>query len=294
MTIGQRRNRIITVLAAALAFAVAAPTLSGCGAADASTSSTAVKVVNVATSGGPAPYILKGKDGKLDGQNIELLRAIFARLPQYKLNIQTVDFSAIFSGLDSGRYDMGVNNFAKTAEREKRYTFSLPLYNKQYAVATTSGSGITTVTGLESFAGKTLIQSPTNNVGVALKAYNDKHSDAQITLKFSQSDLGAMLSEVAAGRADGSINDVPVNNYYAHTLDLDLKQVIIQGDNELAGISSSYFIFPKDADKQLVSDVNNTFIALVKDGTSKKINNKWFYTDLTPKLSDLQHENEQG
>lgn len=292
MTI-RRRNRIITTLSAVLAFAFAATTLSGCGAADASTSNTDVKVINVATSGGPAPYVLKGKDGQLDGQNIELLRAIFAKLPRYKLNIQTVDFSAIFSGLDSGRYDMGVNNFAKTAEREKKYTFSLPLYNKQYAVATTSGTGITTVTGLESFAGKTLIQSPTNNVGVALKAYNDKHADAQITLKFSQSDLGAMLNEVAQGRADGSINDVPVNNYYAHTLGLKLKQIVIQGDNELSGISPSYFIFPKDADQQLVSDINNAFIALVKDGTSKKINKKWFYTDLTPKLSDLQSENKQ-
>lgn len=289
----RRRNRIITALSAITAFAFAAAALSGCGAADASTSNATVKVVNVATSGGPAPYVLKGKDGELDGQNIELLRAIFAKLPQYKLNIQTVDFSAIFSGLDSGRYDMGVNNFAKTAEREKKYTFSLPLYNKQYAVATTSGTGITTVTGLESFAGKTLIQSPTNNVGVALKAYNDKHADAQITLKFSQSDLGAMLSEVAQGRADGSINDVPVNNYYAHTLGLKLKQIVIQGDNELSGISPSYFIFSKDADQQLVSDINNAFITLVKDGTSKKINNKWFYTDLTPKLSDLQSENKQ-
>lgn len=292
MTI-RRRNRIITALSAIMAFAFAATALSGCGAAGASTPNATVKVVNVATSGGPAPYVLKGKDGELDGQNIELLRAIFAKLPQYKLNIQTVDFSAIFSGLDSGRYDMGVNNFAKTAEREKKYTFSLPLYNKQYAVATTSGTGITTVTGLESFAGKTLIQSPTNNVGVALKAYNDKHADAQITLKFSQSDLGAMLSEVAQGRADGSINDVPVNNYYAHTLGLKLKQIVIQGDNELSGISPSYFIFPKDADQQLVSDINNAFIALVKDGTSKKINKKWFYTDLTPKLSDLQSENKQ-
>lgn len=80
-------------------------------------SSEKITVV-AATSGSPKPFTYE-EDGELTGQNIELIKAVFEKLPQYKLKIVKVEFSSIFSGLTSGRYQIAVNNLAKNAEREK-------------------------------------------------------------------------------------------------------------------------------------------------------------------------------
>lgn len=84
-------------------------------------------VVTVATSGSPKPFTyVDGKD-QLTEQNIELLKAVFKKLPQYKLKLEKTEFDSIFSGLNSGRYQMGVNNIAKNPERQKNYLFSDPI-----------------------------------------------------------------------------------------------------------------------------------------------------------------------
>ena len=68
----------------------------------ATSSSQKQTTVVAATGGAPMPFTYE-KDGELTGQNIELLQAVFDKLPQYKLEIVNVDFAAMFSGLSSGR-----------------------------------------------------------------------------------------------------------------------------------------------------------------------------------------------
>lgn len=61
-----------------------------------SDSSEKITVV-AATSGSPKPFTYE-EDGELTGQNIELIKAVFEKLPQYKLKIVKVEFSSIFLG----------------------------------------------------------------------------------------------------------------------------------------------------------------------------------------------------
>jgi len=67
----------------------------------------APRVIYAATGGSPRPFTYVDDSGKVVGHNIELVRAVFARLPQYKLEIEVTDFPSIFAGLDADRYQIG-------------------------------------------------------------------------------------------------------------------------------------------------------------------------------------------
>lgn len=45
-----------------------------------------VTVINAVTGGSPKPYISVEEDGSYSGYDIEVLQAVFDRLPQYSLN----------------------------------------------------------------------------------------------------------------------------------------------------------------------------------------------------------------
>lgn len=51
------------------------------------------KTVVAATGGQPKPFTYVDSKGKLTGHNIELLKAVFKKLPQYKLKIVKTEFS---------------------------------------------------------------------------------------------------------------------------------------------------------------------------------------------------------
>ena len=83
-----------------------------------------VTVINAVTGGSPKPYISVEEDGSYSGYDIEVLQAVFDRLPRYSLNLQTAEFDAIFSGLTAGNYQIAVNNFSYNEKRAESYYYS--------------------------------------------------------------------------------------------------------------------------------------------------------------------------
>ena len=49
-----------------------------------------VTVINAVTGGSPKPYISVEEDGSYSGYDIEVLQAVFDRLPQYSLNLHNL------------------------------------------------------------------------------------------------------------------------------------------------------------------------------------------------------------
>ena len=80
-----------------------------------------VTVINAVTGGSPKPYISVEEDGSYSGYDIEVLQAVFDRLPRYSLNLQTAEFDAIFSGLTAGNYQITVI-ISATTRRERKVT----------------------------------------------------------------------------------------------------------------------------------------------------------------------------
>ncbi len=241
--------------------------------------------VVAATGGSPKPFSFVEK-GQLTGHNIELLKAVFDKLPQYKLKIVKTEFPSIFSGLTSGRYQIGVNNFAKNAEREKNYLFSDPIFKNSYVVIFKKGSQLAkSANSWTDLAGLSTVGSAGVNSTTAIESYNKAHADKPIQLNYSQEDLKAQLEGVASGKYDFLVMDKPMFEYYQKEYQMDLIGKEVSGDleSELLAEPYSYLIFAKGETK-LQKDVNKALKEVIADGTSKKINEKYFGADYSPSL----------
>lgn len=243
--------------------------------------------VVAATSGSPKPFTYE-EDGELTGQNIELIKAVFEKLPQYKLKIVKVEFSSIFSGLTSGRYQIAVNNLAKNAEREKNYLFTDPIFKNSYVVIFKNGSDkAQTADEWSDLAGLSTVGSSGVNSTTAIEEYNKANPDNTIELNYSSEDLKSQLEGVESGKYDFLVMDKPMFEYYQKEYSLDLTGKTISGDLSTALMSEpySYFVVGKE-ETQLAEDINAALKEVVEDGTSKQINEKYFDEDYSPTYDD--------
>jgi polar amino acid transport system substrate-binding protein len=270
---------------AALFFA-AAVLYTGCNKKTA-TAGPAPRVIRAATGGSPRPFTYVDESGKLVGHNIELVQAIFDRLPQYKLELEVTDFPSIFAGLDADRYQIGVNNFAENEERKQKYIFSEPIFKNRYVAAvaasnTALGSQVKT---LRDLAGKTTANSVGINVATAIENYNKANPNAQILQTYSDANLLVILQEVEQGRWDFNLIDKPMFEVLQREFNLQLKGLEL-GD-ELSGnimrTPFSYLIVSK-GNEELAADINRVLREVILDGTSKRINEKYFGSDYSPDL----------
>jgi polar amino acid transport system substrate-binding protein len=253
--------------------------------ADNASGTPAPIVVRAATGGAPRPFTYVNDSGKLVGHNIELVQAIFDRLPQYKLEIEVTDFPSIFAGLDSDRYQIGVNNFAENDERKQKYIFTDPIFKNRYVAAVSAsntelGSQVKT---LRDLAGKKTANSVGINVATAIENYNKATPGAPIVQSYTEADLVVVLQEVEQGKWDFNLIDKPMFEVYQREFKLNLKGIELGDDISGAIMKTpfSYLIVSKGNDK-LVADINKALREIILDGTSKKINEKYFGSDYSP------------
>ena len=245
------------------------------------------ETITVVTGGEPRPFTFE-ENGKLKGHNIELVKAVFKKLPQYKLKIVRTDFKAIFPGLSSGRYQVAVNNLAKNEEREKNYLFTDPIFKNSYVVIFNKDSKIAKkAQSWSDLAGLSTVGSPGVNSTTAIEDYNKTNPDKTITLNYSAEDLKAQLEGVESGKYDFLVMDKPMFEYYQKEYKLNLVGKNVSGDLEkqLLPEPYSYFVLAKD-DTKLAKEINKALKEVVKDGTSKKINEKYFGQDYSPSYDD--------
>lgn len=245
------------------------------------------ETITVVTGGEPRPFTFE-ENGKLKGHNIELVKAVFKKLPQYKLKIVRTDFKAIFPGLSSGRYQVAVNNLAKNEEREKNYLFTDPIFKNSYVVIFNKDSKIAKkAQSWSDLAGLSTVGSPGVNSTTAIEDYNKTNPDKTITLNYSAEDLKAQLEGVESGKYDFLVMDKPMFEYYQKEYKLNLVGKNVSGDLEkqLLPEPYSYFVLAKD-DTKLAKEINKALKEVVKDGTSKKINEKYFNQDYSPSYDD--------
>jgi len=242
-------------------------------------------VVYAATGGSPRPFTYVDETGKLVGHNIELIEAVFARLPQYKLQLEVTDFPSIFAGLDADRYQLGVNNFALNEERKQKYIYSEPIFKNRYvaAVAASNNSWSSEIRTMADLAGKSTINAVGTNMATAITNYNKANPGALIIQNFTESNTLVALQKVESGQYDFDLMDKPMFDFYIRDFKLNLKGIELS--NELSGdimqTPFSYLIASKGNEK-LVEEINKVLRQIYADGTSKRICEKYFSGDYTP------------
>lgn len=276
------------ILTVALATTFVIGSFAGCGSAktDAAapqSNDASVRKIYAVTGASPRPFTYYGDDDQVTGQNIELVEAIFAKLPQYELVWEVTDFPSIFAGLDADKYQIGVNNFAKNPEREEKYIFTDAIFSNAYIVVTNKNVDLPEKLEVGDLAGLKFIGQAAVNVTTLVENYNEENPDAPVEINYTEEDLNIQLQDIDSGKYDFTIIDKPMYfGYYQPEFGYDL------GTHDLAGYGvgegmDSFLIVSKTAEnEQLVQDINKALKEVIEEGTSKELNIKYFGDDYSP------------
>lgn len=221
--------------------------------------------LTIGLEGTYSPYSYR-KDGKLTGFEVELGKDI-AKKMGLKAKFVPTKWDSLIAGLGSGKYDVVMNNITQTPERAKQYNFSTPYIKSRFVLIVPSNSKIK---NLKQIKGKKIVAGTgTNNANVA-KKYGAK--------LVANGDFASAVAMVKQGRADGEINSREAwYSYSKKHSTKGLKAIDVSSEQKPAKISA---LFNKK-DTAIQSSYNKALKELQKDGTVKKLSEKYFGADIT-------------
>ena len=220
--------------------------------------------------GYPPMEELVGKSSKeQSGADVELGRAIAAKMGLQAAFVNITDFGTIIIGLQNRHYDAIISSMNITPARQKTLSF-VPYFLAGQSIVVQKGNPLH-IKSLADLSGKTIsIQTGTVEVDSANaeNATLKKQGKAQITIKTYDLDAVA-LQQVALGRVSAELTDYPVAVY-------DASQYANR--YEIAGQqwgATPYGIGIRKADSALYKAVGTAFNLVKADGEYARIFNKY-------------------
>ncbi|MDI0275261.1 transporter substrate-binding domain-containing protein [Bacillus safensis] len=230
----------------------------------------------VATSGTlyPTSYhdTSNGKD-QLTGYEVEIVKEAFKRL-DVKVEFKEMGYDGMLSAINSGQVDAAANDIDITDDRKDKFAFSTP-YKYSYGTAIVRKDDLSGIKTLKDLKGK-------KAAGAATTIYMDvarKYGAKEVI--YDNATNEQYLKDVANGRTDVILND-----YYLQTLALAAfpkLNITIHPDLKYMP-NEQGFVMKKD-NKELQKELNRVLGDMKKDGTMKKISEKFFnHADVSKKI----------
>ncbi|MGT2801734.1 amino acid ABC transporter substrate-binding protein [Streptococcus henryi] len=220
------------------------------------------KEVVFATSGATAPFAYQ-EDGELTGFDIEVAKAVFEGSDKYDVSFKKTEWSSIFTGLDSDKYQMAGVNISYTEERAAKYLYSYPTGATPSVLVVRNDSDITSYDEIGGHS--TQVVQGTTSVA-QLEKYNET-AEKPVELKFTSENITQTLTNLSEGKADFKIFDAPTVNAIIKNQGLDNLKTI---DLEASEQPYIYFLFGGDQ-TDLQEFVNGRIKELYEDGTIAKL-----------------------
>ena len=243
-----------------------------------------VTVVKGVTGGSLAPYFYVGEDDELTGVDIDIVKEVFNRLPQYELQIDIAD---ALQGVISGQYDIAINNYGYTDERAESYYYSYP-YKTSFNeyIQRADDEPLTSLEDLADRGYKIELGAGTLTAN-ALEKWNEENPDHQINIVYSNADFQVKYQHIVDGVADVAIDDGPLIDNLLPNFGLEGKLVANTIDEETEDFlfpqNNTYFLFGKnDKGAALREDVNKVLKEMKEDGTLAQITEKYLGKDTSP------------
>lgn len=224
------------------------------------TSVIAQDTLTVGANIGNVPWEFLNESGDTVGFEVDLVKAVADKLGA-EVEIQNIPFNGLFSAVQSGRIDIATSSITITDERLQSVSFAQPYYDSDQSLTTAAG-GPESLTEME---GKV--------VGVDTGSTGDMWATANAeTYAFDDirryEGLAPAMLDLAAGRIDGYISDIPALLYYVK--DKPSLQVV-----ERIETGEKYsMMFAKDA--ELAVKVNDVLTELKESGVVAELHEKWF------------------
>lgn len=265
---------------AAMLFITMMAVLAGCstGTADkesesaSATGVTQVKKIIVGT-GTQFPNICFIDDkGNLTGYDVELIREIDKRLPEYEFEFSTMDFKNLLLSLETKKIDLIAHQMEVNEERQAKFLFNDEAYNVFPNKVVVSEKN-DTVHSIDDLKGKKLIVGATSNAAVLAEKWNAAHGNA-INIVYSGAGEDT-ITQIKTGRVDATISTQFAIDYQNKAVDAQLKTV-----GDALSNSKVYFILNKD-EQELKTSIDEALKSIKEDGTLAKLSTEWLGADYT-------------
>jgi len=245
-----------------IAFAVTA-----CGSAGADKN-----VLKVGIDDTYPPMEYKDDAGANAGFDIEVANALGEKLGK-KVEFVTTAWTAIFSALDADKYDCIISSLSITEDRKKTLSYTRPyIANNQVIIVKKDTKGINSEKDLKDRI--VCVQMGTTS-DESCKKFNEETPFKEYK---QYEKMTEALSELKIGRVDALVADLVVAKYFV-AKDPD-SYVIVNTTlpDEPIGVAC------KKANTVLTGELDKALEELMKDGTLKKISEKWFGEDMTSNI----------
>ena len=163
-------------------------------------------MLNVASYPNNPPFEFKAESGNFEGFEVDIVTEAAKRIGM-TVNIEGYDFQPLFAATSSGRVDVAISSITITPERLGSQSFTQPYYDSDMGVAATTAGA---VKGLADLKGKV--------IGVLSGSTGEKWAnDNKAAQGFGEikgyNTQQEVLLDLAAGRVDGVVSDVPGMEY---------------------------------------------------------------------------------
>lgn len=217
--------------------------------------------LKVGANVGNVPWEFQNEKGEIVGFEIDLAQEVGKRL-NMNVSIVNIPFNGLFAAVQSGQIDAAVSSITITKKRLESVSFAQPYYDSDQSLAVRTDSP---VKDLAAMSGK-VAAVDTGSTGDMWATQN------QAKYKFSDirrfEGLSPAMLDLAAGRIDGYISDIPAVLYYIK--DKPSYKVV-----ERIPTGEQYsMMFAKNS--PLLEKANAEITKMKQDGTLAKIHEKWF------------------
>jgi len=257
----------------------------------------AQKTVKIATEGAYEPWNFTGPGGQLQGFEIDLANDLCRRM-NVKCEISAQDWDGLIPALQAGKFDAIMAGMSVTDEREKVISFSrayanapngfvvekssplakMPLTGERFDLARDEAAALKAIEQIKPLLkGKTIgVQGSTTHASFAEKYFK---GTAEIR-EYKSTEAHDL--DLAAGRVDAILAD---STTLQGTLKKpEFKGYAMVGPNFNGGIlGRGVGAGLRKADTELKGQFDKAVQEAIADGTVKKLSEKWFGLDITPR-----------
>ena len=239
---------------------------SGCGSASSS------KVLRVGIDDTYPPMEYKDEAGNLVGFDIELAKEIGTRMGKEVQFVSTA-WSAIFTALNSDKYDCIISSLSITDERKKTIAYTRAYVANSQVIVVKSDN--TTITSEKDLKDKIVAVQ----LGTTSEEACNEFTKVTPFKDFKKYEaMTEALSELKIGRVDAVVCDLVIGKYFVAKDKASYKSVLTTLPNEPIGIGF------KKSNSKGAEEVDKILGDMMTDGSLKAISEKWFGDDMTSNI----------
>ncbi|RHW34730.1 amino acid ABC transporter substrate-binding protein [Lysinibacillus yapensis] len=212
------------------------------------------------------------ENGNLTGYDVELVKAIDEKLPEYEFEFKTMEFSNLLLSLETNKIDFIAHQMEVNEERQEKFLFNKEPYNV-FPLKVTVNQNNNEINSVEDLKGKKVGVTPTSSSAVVIEDYNEEHDlGAEVIYGTGSADFQEQLK---TGRIDAIISTPFAVDFVNEHADAQQKVV---GEPLLS--SKVYFLLNKKS-TALSDRIDEALKELKEEGVVRELSVEWLGADYT-------------